>query len=209
MDELAQIVRRTLGLKWTSGNVSAIESGTSSVTITNLLILSYALGKLRGTPIGPFELLAFEGRAKTGIKDLTIWDDDFRMWFQTGEVELKLSAEDAARAGEMIRSPDFVDQLKKSVKESFKGIPRDAPFDVGADVLSSPTEDRIARSMEIEAWKLRYWANALWGRDFEAERDERAGSGATAQKKGRITRELKAQIMDAYNKEIEKHDGEG
>lgn len=39
-----------------------------------------------------------------------------------------------------------------------------------------------------------------WGRSFTAERDRRAGPDANAQKRGRISRELKAELQEAINR---------
>ena len=35
---------------------------------------------------------------------------------------------------------------------------------------------------------------AQWRKSYSAERDQRAGAGANAQKKGRVARELKAEL---------------
>jgi hypothetical protein len=40
---------------------------------------------------------------------------------------------------------------------------------------------------------------ALWGQSYSAERDERAGRGANAQKKGRVARQLKADLKAVLN----------
>jgi hypothetical protein len=42
--------------------------------------------------------------------------------------------------------------------------------------------------MRCSAW------SAVWGRTFSEERDRRAGGEANAQKRGRVTREMKAEL---------------
>lgn len=168
MDEVAQIVRKKLGLRWSSGNVSTIEAGASSVTITNLLILSHALGELTGRPVTPLDLLNFEGEVKTGIRNAAILDADFKTWFQHGNPHFNFSTESPCRI----------------------------------DTDSTPAEDRAAKSLGMPVSSFRFWAMKLWGQSFEDKRDELAGKAASPQKKGRISRELKDQILECYEKEL-------
>lgn len=168
MDEVAQIVRKKLGLRWSSGNVSTIEAGASSVTITNLLILSHALGELTGRPVTLLDLLDFEGEVKTGIRNAAMLDADFKTWFQHGNPHFKFSTE--------------------------------APYQTEAN--STPAEDRAAKSLGMPVSSFRFWARRLWGQSFEDKRDELAGEAASPQKKGRISRALKDQIFECYEKEL-------
>ncbi|GAA4383865.1 hypothetical protein [Tsukamurella soli] len=57
---------------------------------------------------------------------------------------------------------------------------------------------RIARSMDMPPPVFAAWSEKLWRRSFTAERDARAGDDANAQKRGRITREIKAELAAAY-----------
>jgi len=63
---------------------------------------------------------------------------------------------------------------------------------------SGLTEDRVARRLEVSRDRLAATSFRLWdGRTFGEERDRRAGSDANAQKRGRVTRELRAELEEA------------
>ena len=56
------------------------------------------------------------------------------------------------------------------------------------------TEERLARDFGLDRERLAAEMAALWRQSFHAERDRRAGGDANAQKKGRVARELKAEL---------------
>ncbi|WP_084721827.1 hypothetical protein [Rhodococcus marinonascens] len=62
------------------------------------------------------------------------------------------------------------------------------------------TEARIAKALGVEAGTIDNLAWYLWRRSFSDERDHRAGQDANAQKRGRITRELKSELSIALEK---------
>jgi hypothetical protein len=59
------------------------------------------------------------------------------------------------------------------------------------------TEDRLARRFGIERARLADISYLLWRSTFSEERDRRAGPDANQQKKGRISRELRAELEEA------------
>ncbi len=60
---------------------------------------------------------------------------------------------------------------------------------------SGLTEDRIAQRLKISRDRLAATSFRKWdGRTFSEERDRRAGPDANAQKRGRMTRELRAYL---------------
>jgi hypothetical protein len=61
-------------------------------------------------------------------------------------------------------------------------------------VRSGQPEERLARQLKIELSALSDVSNLLWQRTFSEERDQRAGPGANAQKKGRVSRELRQEL---------------
>jgi hypothetical protein len=63
-------------------------------------------------------------------------------------------------------------------------------------------EQLLERELGLDRDRLVAEMAALWGKSFHAERDERAGPGANAQKKGRVARQLKADmkaVLDGDN----------
>jgi hypothetical protein len=62
---------------------------------------------------------------------------------------------------------------------------------------SGLTEDRVAQRLKISRDRLAAVSFRLWQHTFSEERDRRAGPDANQQKKGRITRELRAELEKA------------
>ncbi len=59
---------------------------------------------------------------------------------------------------------------------------------------------RMAKSLGLDLDRAAAEMGALWGKSFTAERDRRAGCDANPQKRGRISRELKAELQEAINR---------
>ena len=59
---------------------------------------------------------------------------------------------------------------------------------------------RLAHSVGLRVEQAAVAMEALWGRSFTAERDHRAGPDANPQKRGRVSRELKAELQEAINR---------
>jgi hypothetical protein len=59
------------------------------------------------------------------------------------------------------------------------------------------TEERIASGLGISTNQLCDMSLQLWNTTFAAERDRIAGPDANAQRKGQVTRQLKAQLEEA------------
>jgi transcriptional regulator with XRE-family HTH domain len=57
-------------------------------------------------------------------------------------------------------------------------------------------EDRLAQRLRISAARLATESFRLWQNTFSEERDRRAGPGANQQKRGRVSRELRAQLEE-------------
>jgi hypothetical protein len=62
---------------------------------------------------------------------------------------------------------------------------------------SGLTEDRLARQIGVERARLADISHLLWQSTFSEERDRRAGPDANQQKKGRISREMRAELEKA------------
>jgi len=58
---------------------------------------------------------------------------------------------------------------------------------------------RIAGSLGLSAYRAAELMTELWGRSFSDERDRRGGPGANAQKRGRISRDLKQELQGAID----------
>jgi hypothetical protein len=70
-------------------------------------------------------------------------------------------------------------------------------LDTAASPAPAPAEQRLARTLGIDSARLADVSSQLWGSTFGEERDRRTGVGANQQKKGRISRELRADLEKA------------
>lgn len=62
---------------------------------------------------------------------------------------------------------------------------------------SGLTENRLARRFGVEHSRLADVSFRLWQSTFSEERDRRAGEDANQQKRGRVSRELRAELEKA------------
>ncbi|MEB4208754.1 hypothetical protein [Mycobacterium sp. 94-17] len=71
-----------------------------------------------------------------------------------------------------------------------------APAGVLRDVhrRSGEAERRMAKALGVEPFVVEYAAAYLWGRTVSDERDARVAGDASPQKRGRVTRQLQAEL---------------
>jgi hypothetical protein len=63
----------------------------------------------------------------------------------------------------------------------------------------SESDARMCKNIGVDHFLGATAMAALWGRTFSAERDHRAGPGANAQRRGQISRRLKAELQEVIN----------
>lgn len=93
---------------------------------------------------------------------------------------------------------------------ALRGEPADWRRESTADALlamavrqaGGEAEQRAAQSLGITGGRFQSLAAELWGRSFAEERDARAGADANAQKRGRIARQLKAEMQAALKDRV-------
>lgn len=180
---------RLYGAKWTSGTVAKIEAGKTRPTIETLILLMCALRWTTGNPVTMTDLLQSDQPIRisdtySATSEVIIWalagnefDDDHNI----EPTDLQSLVSDASAA---IHQEQFASSSS----------PRVTYPEVAA---VTEQERRVAHDLEVAPVVLQYWAVHLWQRPFEDERDRRAGPDANAQKRGRVTRQLKAEIQSA------------
>jgi transcriptional regulator with XRE-family HTH domain len=180
-DELAKAARR-VGLRWTPSKVRDFEAGRSAPTFATVLALAAALDSVITTrmtaqatqtgveiavhvvPVRLVDLVRFNG-------DVTITED----FWPTGD---RLA--DFCSGGTWEHTESVVDSVFESV------------FDWSQ--MLGLTEERLAAGLGISTDRLGAEALRLWNTTFSAQRDRLAGPDANPQRKGRITRQLKAEL---------------
>ncbi len=181
---------RDQGLRWNASAVADFESGRSTPTFGTVLAVSLAL-----------ELAAqitrrYRWSAETGgaFSELVEADGDIQL-LNNG---LTMSADLVAEVCRGKPWKVFADRGPQS--KEFLALERDFWGDEGLSatqrliVRSGQPEERLARQLNIELSTLADISNLLWQSTFSEERDRRAGADANAQKKGRISRELRQEL---------------
>jgi transcriptional regulator with XRE-family HTH domain len=204
-DELARHARR-IGLRWNAAKVGNFEAGRSAPTFATVLAVTLALqmaledaAERRGeTPGGGVTLADLV--TGTGFVALTdsldfptalVADVCRGEIFDTG----RLSGSANPLGPEQINA--MVTQAREALRE--REIEAGVTLDELTAMLqrSGLTEDRLARRLGIKPAELAATSFRLWQSTFSEERDRRAGPDANQQKKGRISRELRAELEKA------------
>jgi transcriptional regulator with XRE-family HTH domain len=205
-DDLARHAR-SIGLDWTETRVGHFEKGRSAPTFATVLAVGLALELARREaapelrdPVRLSDLIGDEGfAALTGRLDVVpsgwiadicrgdpiIWPPTDEQWasaWPVTEVEPGVRERRAARTAALVKKAQ--NRLGAALTLDVKD-------------RSGLTEDRLAQQLGISRDRLAAVSFQLWNGTFSEERDRRAGPDANPQRKGRITRELRAELEKA------------
>lgn len=197
-DRLASAARRR-GLNWGTGRVADLEAGRVSPTMPMLISLALALGDIRGAPIKLADLVATDQFVSvTGdlvlsgealVHFVTDWPVQVVMRYIPGGMEevaaLIAKSEEVSNRYLAALNPGFVDVDKRLAGEIYQ--------------RTGEAESRAAKALGVDEYDLAFASAFLWGRSLADERDVRSGPTATAQKRGRITRQLYDELKAAIN----------
>ena len=169
-----------------TGRAGSFESGRVNPTLPTLLKVAAALSAVTGRRVTLLDL--FEGTGRVAVDDdLTMTMSALRAALSGGRVALmpaaQLAASEAAEADYLSWRPDLqhVDlALRQRVLADFTETDRRLAKELGA----GDAEGAAAMAKR-------------WGKTFVAQRDELAGPGANPQRKGQISRQLKAELQKA------------
>lgn len=172
LDRVAQEVT-DLGKPWSHSQVAAFERGSVAPSLPTILVVAAALHRLAG-PVT--------------LADLAASDDPVQLTEGLAVDAATLAAVLGGGAVELTAPSPFA-----SVDDTEPR--RSVLFTTGR------TERELATALEVSAATVVDASGELWGRSFTAERDARAGDGATAQAKGRVSRILRDELrakLDEY-----------
>jgi transcriptional regulator with XRE-family HTH domain len=172
---------RAAGLKWSTARVVDLERGKLSPTLPMLIALAYALGRATGSEVRLADLVRCEGTVEVNDKIST-----------SGETL------EAVLAGEPVR---LWDRTWAAVAEAQRGYPEEVRTLGQAYVHESYGlgDERAARKLGLSRGDMIQRSASLWGKNLSAERDERAGPDASAQKRGQVTRALLEELRGVAN----------
>lgn len=186
-DDLARCAR-SVGLRWDAAKVARFERGEVAPTFATVLAVTLALQMVADDFIERHagEQIDWEYE---GLADLLVSEDD-------SYVEL---------TDKLVVRPEVVRAVCQGRGWNTAAMTRDAYENVNAavDALASVivrqglTEHRLAKRLDISPAHLADLSQRLWNRTFGEERDHRAGPDANRQKRGRISRELQAELEKA------------
>ena len=202
--ELVAHAAKSAGLNWGTGRIADLEAGRVSPTLPTLFALCQAFGFLLDRPVRLAELFAGDGQVRL-----------------TPNIAVELAELRAALSGEPVdpgvaRAVAAVELgTARLLSEQYVASMRDhgvepPPFASAAAVRDNPLAQKVRQSMLEADYRLARrlglrddeaaaWMGGVWGRSFTAQRDLEAGPGANPQKRGRISRLLKAQLQEAIN----------
>jgi len=183
MAELAVIASK-YGEIWDAGSIGKIEAGKYKATIQLLGILSMSLSELNQRNIRISELL--QSNRAVSINKLVV--------ALPGEL-LDFLADRSKFVGHTVVAPST--EFERAVEVEFRDHPEPIELEPASRVYQALThgDRRIARELSMSSEAFAVWCSLVWERPFTVERDERAGPDASAQKRGRISRELKQELL--------------
>lgn len=183
---------KTYGAQWGAASVRAIERGESALTLEKLITLALALRLVSASePFSLTDLLGDTERFKIGTGDRAF------------SVKREWLAGILNGAGV---DPLAKGMLKPGLFNAAQWIARNAgEHDLPPNVTSEqiyvavPTgaEKRAAKKAGISDLAIALWARHLWGHSLDEEARERAGENATPQARGRVTRILLDELLEA------------
>ncbi|HUH70217.1 MAG TPA: helix-turn-helix transcriptional regulator [Mycobacterium sp.] len=192
LEEVARAARH-YGLKWPASKVNDFESGRVSPSLPTLYAVTAALADATEQEVMIADLFTMKGRV--AINE--------RLTVDVSKVAAALSGASVAATvseltGERERLAAAAAELKAR-QESWPPAFRRIKSGVYRAVYPklSDSDLRVARSLGVDRSTAAAAMAATWGKTFVARRDELAGPDANAQKRGRISRELKAQLQEA------------
>lgn len=172
---------RGVGLKWSTARVVDLERGKLSPTLPMLLALAYALGRATGEPVRLADLVRHGGPVEINDK-LTTTGDSLEAVL-AGEPVLLWSRTQSAVTEAVKSYPDSVQTVQEAYVWESYGL----------------GDERAARKLGLNKESMVQVSAALWGRNLSDERDERAGPGASAQKRGQVTRALLEELRSVVH----------
>ena len=191
LDQVSAAARRR-GLKWSESRVADFEAGRVAPNLTTLLAICLALNDAGCSEASLPFLIKYISPVK--INDsLALLDEEIKGILEGRRIDgpepvVPVDDDPAGSLG-WKRTP-----LERKI---FHRLEVDLPTMARIARTAGATEDRIRKSLGISPQLLAHLSAALWGQSFSVERNRRAGTEANAQKRGRVSRELQAELQSA------------
>ena len=177
-DTLASLARNA-GLDWGQSTISAIEAGRRQVSIGELAVFARVFSEATGRAdeVAAGALLPRRAEWVLLAPNVRGWLPAIRAIYGAPVADVLYSLDGPGRA----IVPD-------------RGLP-----------AVNETDRKVARALRVTPEAVAVTAVRLWGRTLAEERDARLGDpAATAQKRGRVTRQLMAEVKPTLTRRRKK-----
>lgn len=183
-NELAKVARG-VGLRWDTSKVRDFENGRSAPTFATVLAAAAALTRATGADVTLADLVSTPEEVAVVLNDQLA---------PSGARVVAAVSGDALRLDEDDRFSSMLAEVHTQLRGRTASTVDDVKRRSGLD------EERLARRLGITGEALAAESLRLWRRSFSDERDRRAGAGANPQKRGRVSRELQAELREAMSR---------
>lgn len=199
------------GLRWTASKVGDFESGRTAPTFATVLAAAEALSRATRRNVSLSELVESQdfvmitdrfdpiGSVLAAIlRGERTWDSLVKGevgYYKDMQLDMSGFTEWTRRlAEESKRYPEYDDVSMSDIEPILERQRQRQGEGQGLD------EQRVAKRLGITDMLLAAVSWTLWGQSFSDERDRRAGADANPQKRGRISRELQAELRERLNR---------
>jgi transcriptional regulator with XRE-family HTH domain len=192
LDQVA-VAARQRGLNWSESRVADFESGRVAANLATILAVCVALDDLGCAKATPLELVR-TARPIHVNDGLLLWSEDVAKLLSGRPLVRHVTPEHVARTF----SPGFTTITSPyEMKISMRYPVSDPTVLIAVARASGAAEERVRKSLGISSMLLASLSAAFWRRTFTEERDHRAGKDANPQKRGQVTRQMRAELKTA------------
>jgi transcriptional regulator with XRE-family HTH domain len=181
------------GLNWRTSSVADFEAGRSEPTMKTVIAVCLALGVATGKVVELADMVLFDGFV--AVTEQLEPTGEWLAGFCAGK-RRPLTAADARHTA----SAERLDELHAPAPGRFGKYGMRATDVEEMRRMSGLDEYRMAKRLSIDDDRLLAESFRLWQRTLSQERDRRAGPAANQQRRGRISRELRAQLEEALTR---------
>lgn len=199
LDEVASEAS-DFGLKWNTARVSNLENGRATPNIQTLLIMAYVLSSAsEDYRISPMTLLQAHEGDVIEIGKTDIYARSYNMLLEGALDELMASDVEGGKEAQdkllnnLQASLQEVSEFNSKLPDAKKFTLRDW---IKAGEKYSLADERAARKIGLSKDQFIVACFQKWGHPLSVETESRSKSGDSPQKRGRITRELLAELKD-------------
>lgn len=185
-------------LPMSTGRIGNIEAARSANTLETLVAIAAALSRATVEPVTLADLLDGDGEVSLGGK-FTVELSTLRAALRGQPVPIVDAGIDRLGAAMM----DNVNRTMITRDDKWKRLPQwarrrlDERDWLRVYMTMRETDSRMCRNVGVDGELGAALMAKLWGRTFSDERDDRSEPGAKAQRKGQISRQLKAELLSA------------